>query len=58
MTTQQPAIRVSSEPVQGGLFPDNSVPDELVMSIPNTVPRMINAVATDKIDVRIKALFS
>ena len=25
-----PAIRVSSEPVQGGLFPDDSVPDELV----------------------------
>lgn len=24
------AIRVSSEPVQGGLFPDDSVPDELV----------------------------
>ena len=26
----EPAIRVSSEPVQGGLFPDDSVPDELV----------------------------
>ena len=24
------AIHAASEPVQGGLFPDNSVPDELV----------------------------
>ena len=28
--TQDSAASASSEPVQGGLFPDNSVPDELV----------------------------